>query len=231
VSVEGGRVDVHAGAGKGSLALYAFVRAVVAGFCRLFWRLSIDGKEKVPDGPFVLAPVHRSNIDFAVVSAITSRRMRYMGKDSLWKIGAFGWFFSALGAFPVRRGSADREALRRCIEIIEGGEPLVMFPEGTRQEGPEVQQLFDGPAYVALRTKVPILPVGIGGSQKAMPRGSKMLHPVKVHLVIGDPLWPEPSDTGGRVPRRAIRDLTARLYKEVQALFDQAQERVGAPNR
>jgi 1-acyl-sn-glycerol-3-phosphate acyltransferase len=212
------------------LALYAFVRTVVVGFCRVFWRLGVEGREKVPDGPFVLAPVHRSNIDFAVVASVTPRRMRYMAKDSIWKIRILGRFFSALGAFPVHRGTADREALRRCREVIEGGEPLVMFPEGTRQEGPEVQPLFDGPAYLATRTGIPIVPVGIGGSQRAMPKGSKLVRPVKVHVVIGDPIYPEASDAGGRVPRRAVRELTARLAKEVQALFDRAQERAGQPN-
>ena len=216
---------------RASLALYAFVRGVVGGFCRLFWRVTVEGKEKVPSGPFILSPVHRSNIDFAVVCLITPRRLRYMAKDSVFKVGIIGRFFGALGAFPVHRGSADREALRRCIEVIEVGEPLVMFPEGTRQEGTEVQPLFDGPAYVASRTGVPILPVGIGGSQRAMPRGSKVIRPVKVHLVVGEPIWPEPADQSGRVPRRAVRELTARLHKEVQALFDRAQERVGHPNR
>ena len=211
---------------RSALALYAFVRAAVVGFCRVFWRLDVEGREKIPDGPFVLAPVHRSNIDFAIVAAVTKRRMRYMAKDSIFKIGPLGRFFSALGAFPVHRGSADREALRRCIEVIEGGEPLVMFPEGTRQEGAEVQPLFDGPAYVASRTDIPIVPAGIGGSQRAMPRGSKFVRPVKVTLVIGDPIYPE-RDASGRVPRRAVRELTARLHKEVQSLFDRAQAKVG----
>jgi 1-acyl-sn-glycerol-3-phosphate acyltransferase len=207
---------------RAGLALYAFVRTVVVGFCRLFWRMSVEGKEHVPTtGSFVLAPVHRSNIDFAVVAGVTRRRMRYMGKDSLWKMRWFGAFISALGAFPVHRGAADREALRRCREVIERGEPLVMFPEGTRQAGPDLQPLFDGPAYLALRTGVPIVPVGIGGSEKAMPRGSKILRPVKIHVVVGEPIWPKPTE-GGRVPRSAVRDLTAQLKDDVQRLFDEA---------
>ena len=213
--------------GRASLALYAFCRAVVVGFCRLFWRLGVEGKEKVPDGPFVLAPVHRSNIDFAVVAAVTPRRIRYMAKDSIFKIGILGKFFGALGAFPVHRGSADREAFRRCIEVVEGGEPLVMFPEGTRQEGPEVQPLFDGPAYVASRTNIPILPVGIGGSQDAMPRGSKLIRPVRVHLVIGEPIEVARPEPGKRVPRSAVHDLTEQLRVELQKLYDEAQARAG----
>src|SRR5581483_5871579 len=208
------------------LWLYRAVRALVVGFCRLFWRLDVDGLEHVPtDRPFVLAPVHRSNIDTLVVAAVTKRRLRYMGKDSLWKVSAFGKLLSALGAFPVHRGSADREALRRCMAVVEGGEPLVIFPEGTRQSGPVVQPLFEGAAYVAARAGVPIVPVGIGGSEAAMPKGSKMIRPVKVHVVVGRPLLPPASE--GRVPRAAIHQLTEDLSGELQALFDRARTRSG----
>jgi 1-acyl-sn-glycerol-3-phosphate acyltransferase len=204
--------------------LYGFVRAVVAAFCRLFWRLRVDGAENLPEsGSYIVAPVHRSNIDFAIVAALTKRRLRYMAKDSLWKYG-LGRIWEALGAFPVRRGSADREALRRCIEVIESGEPLVLFPEGTRQIGPDVQPLFDGAAYVAARTGVPVIPVGIGGSERAMPKGSKMLRPVRVHVIIGKAMEPPSADGGGRIPRRGVREMTATLKGEIQALFDEAQQ-------
>jgi 1-acyl-sn-glycerol-3-phosphate acyltransferase len=209
-------------------ALYAVIRAILFVFSKVYFRLRIEGTEHVPTSvPFVLAPVHRSNIDFFLVSAVTRRRMRYMGKDSIWKWDLGGRFVSALGAFPVRRGTADREALRACQQIVEAGEPLVMFPEGTRQSGPIVQPLFDGPAYVAARAGIPIVPVGIGGSERAMPKGSKMIRPVKLAMVIGPPIYPpRPDAEGARVPRRVVRELTDELYGEVQRLFDAAQSRV-----
>ena len=148
--------------------------------------------------------------------------MRYMGKDTLWKYKWLGRFISALGAFPVRRGSADREALRLCQEIIEQGEPLVMFPEGTRQIGPVVEKVFDGPAYLAARMRVPIIPVGIGGSERAMPRGAKFLRPVKTRVIVGEPIEAEVSSTG-RVTRSAVRRMSEELRTQVQRLFDQAQ--------
>lgn len=209
------------------LSFYRSVRALVVGFWRLFWRLSLEGLEHVPaTGPYVLAPVHRSNIDTLVVAAVTKRRLRYMGKDSLWKFAWIGKVLSALGAFPVSRGTADREALRLCIEVIARGEPLVVFPEGTRQSGPVVQPLFEGAAYVATRTRVPIVPVGIGGSEAAMPKGSKLLRPVKVHVLVGEPLYPAPPGPSGRAPRSAVHDLTEQLAARLQELFDRAQARV-----
>ncbi|HEX5265131.1 MAG TPA: lysophospholipid acyltransferase family protein [Acidimicrobiales bacterium] len=199
-------------------------------FCGLWFRASYEGRENVPaSGPYVVAPVHRSNLDTLIVGGLSRRRLRFMGKDSLWKIRFFGALFSALGAFPVHRGSADREALRRSIEVLKGGEPLVMFPEGTRQSGPTVQPLFEGAAYMACRAGVPIVPVGIGGSEAAMPKGSKMIRPVKVHVVVGRPIVPPAPTDGGRVPRAAVHDVTEQLHAELQTLFDAARHRVGDP--
>jgi 1-acyl-sn-glycerol-3-phosphate acyltransferase len=193
-----------------------------------YWRLTIKGKENLPaSGPFVLAPVHRSFIDFSLTSSITKRRMRYMGKDSLWKISLFGKFISALGAYPVHRGGADREALKRTVEVLEGGEPVVIFPEGTRQTGPKVQNLFEGAAYVASKVGVPIVPVGIGGSEMALRKGKKLPRPVKVTVVVGEPIMPAPPSESGRTSRRAVHELTLQLYDEVQRLFDEAQELAG----
>lgn len=210
---------------------YAIVRGLIWLVAKLFGRVDVVGAEKVPStGAYVLAPVHRSNVDFALTSIITRRPMRYMGKDSIWKVKPLGRFVSMLGAFPVHRGSADRDALRACTDIVNGGNPLVMFPEGTRCSGPVVQELFDGTAFVAARARVPIVPVGIGGSEAMMPKGAKMLRPSKLVLVVGDPI-PAPALTEkGRVPRSAVGDLTARLYGELQVLFDDAQERAGRPN-
>ena len=136
-----------AGDGIGSRSFYQFVRFIVVSFCRIYMRMTVEGRENIPaSGAFVLAPIHRSYIDTPIASGCTRRRMRFMGKDSLWKKQPFRWILSALGAFPVTRGSADREAILRCIAVLERGEPLVLFPEGERKEGPEVQPLFDGAA-------------------------------------------------------------------------------------
>jgi 1-acyl-sn-glycerol-3-phosphate acyltransferase len=213
------------------LLLYRIVRAVIVGFCRLFWRTSVEGKEHIPStGAFILSPVHRSNIDTPLVAAVTKRRLRYMGKQEMWKYKFSALFFTTLGGFPVNRGGADREALRKCIEVIEGGEPLVIFPEGTRRSGPVVEDMFEGAAYVATKTGAPIVPVGIGGSESAMPKGAKFIKPVKVHLIIGEPIYPEPGVMKGKAPRRAVHELNDRLRSALQRLFDEAQQKAGTPN-
>lgn len=203
---------------------YAIVRGLIRLVATVFGRVRIVGAEKVPaTGAFVLAPVHRSNVDFALTALVTKRPMRYLGKDSIWKSRLLGRFVSMLGAYPVHRGSADRESLRATTEIIEGGSPVVVFPEGTRRSGPIVEDLFDGPAYLAVKTGVPIVPMGIGGSERMMPKGAKFLKPSKLILLVGDPIAPPATTEGGRVSRGAVRELTARLQVEVQRLFDEAE--------
>lgn len=210
-------------------AIYELVRVVaVVLWARLWFRLEVVHRDALPaSGPYVIAPVHRSNIDFLLTAALDRRRVRYIAKDSLWNFAPLGWWISTLGAFPVRRGKADREALRTCMQLIENGEPLVMFPEGTRQSGPVVGEIFDGPAYVAARMGVPLVPLGIGGTEEVMPKGAKWIRPRKVVLVVGEPILPPKGDGTGRVPRRIVREMTAELHIAVQKLYDDAQSRAG----
>lgn len=209
-------------------ALYQFIRVAIVAASKLLGRAEVHGRERVPaDGAFILAPVHRSNLDFAFASLVTKRRMRYIVKDSVWKSKLLGRFVSYNGGFPVNRGAADRDALRTCVEVIELGDPLVMFPEGTRRTGPVVEELFDGPAYVAAKTQVPIVPVGIGGSEAMMPKGAKLIRPHKIVLVVGEPIEPPPPSEGGRTSRKAVKALTEQLRVDIQKLFDDAQSRAG----
>lgn len=213
-----------AGNGFASRAFYAFAWVLVVPLFRLYTRMTISGREHIPkSGAFVLAPVHRSYIDTPIAGSITWRRLRFMGKQEMWKNRAAGWVFSALGGFPVNRGAADREALRRATAVLEAGEGLVLFPEGERKDGPVVQPLFDGAVYIAVKTGVPIVPVGIGGSDRAMPRGAKFVFPRKVHVEIG-PAIPAPvAPDGKRLPRSAVAEHSATLHAELQRLYDIAR--------
>jgi 1-acyl-sn-glycerol-3-phosphate acyltransferase len=217
-----------AGQSWASRAFYKLARAFVVAFTRVWTRMTIEGADLVPStGPFILAPVHRSNMDTPISSAVTRRRVRFMGKDSLWKKRASAWLLSSLGGFPVSRGTYDLEAMKRCLTVLEAGEPLVLFPEGERKSGPTVQPLFDGAAYLALRARVPIVPVGIGGSERVMPKGSKLIYPRKVHVIVGEPIVPGPPGSG-RVPRERVTELTDQLHVRLQMLFDEAEAAVAA---
>jgi 1-acyl-sn-glycerol-3-phosphate acyltransferase len=220
---------------------YRICRFIAVGLSRLYFPGTVTGRGNVPtSGAFILAPVHRSYVDWLIVARITKRRLRYIVKEEVWKSKVAGRMLEVLGAFPVNRSGADREALERCQSVLAGGEALVMFPEGTRRSGREVNDLRDGVAYLSLRMGVPIVPVGIAGSQRAMPRGASFPRPTRVNLVIGPPLpgaRPDDARTGSepgehsesttrrrsRVARSATTEQSKRLQAALQEAFDAAE--------
>ena len=205
---------------------YQVARVVVITFCKIWFRVSYEGTERLPaTGSYVVAPIHRSNIDTFVVGCMTRRRLRFMAKDSLWKVKPLGVFIETVGGFPVHRGAADVDAIKTALSLLEH-EPVVLFPEGARQSGPIVQPLFDGAVYVAAKAGVPIVPVGVGGSERCMPKGSKLIYPRKIHVIVGDPIAP-PAIVGRRVDRAELAKTTEELSETLQALFDAAQIRAG----
>src|ERR1039458_7474058 len=136
--------DAGATSRHADLGLPPFAYRALRGLChavnRAYWRGTVEGASVVPaTGPVILAPVHRSNIDFLVVSEVSRRKLFYMAKDSLWKAPRFGTFLESIGAFPVHREGADRLALDRAQDVLERGEALFLFPEGTRRSGPVVE--------------------------------------------------------------------------------------------
>jgi len=228
------------------MLVYRVIRGIAVGASRIYFPGRVHGRENLPTkGACIVAPVHRSYVDWLIVARITSRRrLRYIVKEEVWKSRLFGAIIEACGAFPVNRSGADREALQRCQVVLAGGEPLVMFPEGTRRSGLVVEDLKDGVAYLSLRSGVPIVPVGIGGSERAMPRGSSFPRPRWVNVFIGPPVFPTgngrtasgDADDGGdaptegkrnRVSRAAITELSERVKDAIQKAFDTAEASLG----
>jgi 1-acyl-sn-glycerol-3-phosphate acyltransferase len=208
--------------------IYRFLRGLAHGLNRLVFRTTVEGRERVPtDGPMIIAPVHRSGIDFFVASEVTGRKLHYMAKDSLWKRPRFGRFLQTLGAFPVHRDAADREAMRRAQRVLEAGEVLVLFPEGERRAGPVVQELHEGVAFLAARTGAVVVPVGIGGSTSVMPKGSKFPRPLHIHLVVGEPIAAPARTQAGRVPRSQLHAMTEALTTTLQDLYDRSVASTG----
>ena len=220
-------VALYSGPTKGQRALFMSVRAVALGVLKVYTRITYEGLENVPlSGGYIVAPVHRSNVDFVTVPGITRRRIRYLGKETLWKYSFLHGLWDALGGIKVVRGTTDRESMRLCNDTLAAGEPIVVFPEGTRQEGPVVATLFDGAAFMAVKQGVPIVPIGIGGSAKVMGKGRKFPRPGKIHVIVGPPLNFPPADR--KAGRSVVRGLTTDLQAELQRLVDKAQIKAGS---
>jgi 1-acyl-sn-glycerol-3-phosphate acyltransferase len=201
--------------------VYRFFAGLIGGISRFMFRPVVKGAENIPlDGPVLVAPIHRSNIDFAFTLFISRRKVFFMAKDSLWKVKPLGALLERLGAFPVKRGAADRDAMGLAEECLRQGHALVLFPEGTRQEGMDVAPLHDGAMFIAARTGARIVPVGIGGSEDAMPKGAKFPRRARIQIVVGKPIDPPISE--GRVSRSAVTAKTEELRQALEAVYKES---------
>ncbi len=208
--------------------LYRVERSLFVTALWVLFRPKVVGREHIPEtGPAILAPVHRSFADFGFAAFCTERKLFFMAKDELWKHRWLGKLLLTVGAFPVHRESADREALQRAEEVLERGELLVLFPEGTRREGAPIEDLMEGAAFLSARTGAPIVPIGIGGSDLAMPKGSAIPKPFTIQVVIGPAIAPPARTEGGRVSRSAVRAATTALVPRLQAVYDEARAKTG----
>jgi 1-acyl-sn-glycerol-3-phosphate acyltransferase len=220
----------------GKRIFYRVARALVLTPLKVLLQVSVRGGDKLPrSGAYVVAPSHRSIMDVILTPFITRRRVRFMAKQELFEKPFLAWLFTALGGFPVDRGVADRSAIRAAEHVLQGGEPLAVFPEGTRHNGPEIGPLFDGAVYLAAKLGVPIVPVGVGGTEQILASGRVLPKLHKVAIVVGDPILPpvpppatgEASGRRPRVRRHDVADTTAKLRVALQDCFDEAQSLAG----
>ena len=208
------------------MIFWRVVRTVVLALCRVLFRVRLLHRDRVPpDGAYILAPSHRSILDVPFATFATRRRVRFLAKQELFSSKLGGVLFPPLGGIPVERGTTDRAALRAADAVLVEGEPLAIFPEGTRRRGGELGPLFHGAAYLALRRQVPIVPVGIGGSEEILPSGKAVPRPHRVVVVVGEPVTPPPGATAKR--RSDVAALTEALRVALQSVFDEARERAG----
>jgi len=146
---------------------YYVGRVVVRVLLLLLTRLRVKGKENVPSqGPVVVIANHLNLADPPLLGVSLGRKVVFMAKKELFRSRFSSYFIRGFGAFPVHRGQLDRKALRQAGQVLAKGMALVMFPEATRSKSGQLQPAFSGSALIALRSGVPILPIGISGTEK-----------------------------------------------------------------
>ena len=194
---------------------------LLAGF---FWfRMAVRGKEHLrAPGPAILAPVHRSNLDVPLIAGQCPRRLRSLAKEAMFKGPVSRWFSASIGAFPVQRDQLDRVALESARTLLERGELLLVFPEGTRGTGAEVGEVHNGCAYLAAATGVPVIPIGMAGTEEAMPPGATLARRRRVVVTVGEPIQPELVAPGTEPARERRRTLSQHVRAEMQRLLDES---------
>ena len=194
--------------------VYKFVGLISWPFVMGLYRLRALGVEHLPEGGFILAANHTSNFDPwpLGIPLLPHRQLRFMAKSELFN-PLFAPVLRAGGAFKVRRGEGDVEAVRTAVELVKEGEIVVMFPEGTRrQKGlrkKHVARAHTGAARIALGAGAPLVPAAIKGTERL-----SRLGPLRV--VYGEPL--DLSDLEGVDQKRASEEATERLMARIEEL-------------
>jgi glycerol-3-phosphate dehydrogenase (NAD(P)+) len=173
--------------------VYWPARLVIKTGILVYFRVRRLGREHVPNGGLILASNHRSFLDPFVIGCCVRRPIYFVAKRELFRNPLVGWFLNCMGAFPVRRGQADEESVETALALLDHGEAVVMFPEGTRIVNGSLGRPKRGVGRLALQSGAPVVPVAVTGSEHA--RDGWRIKPVRVHVRCGAPLaFPKVAD-------------------------------------
>jgi 1-acyl-sn-glycerol-3-phosphate acyltransferase len=197
--------------------VYYFGRGLIRSAMPFVSRWEIKGRENVPArGPLLIVCNHLHIADPPIVAASIPLKLVFMAKEELWESRWSRFWVKNFGAFPVRRGGLERETIRAAEKWIKRGVSVVVFPEGGRSPSPGLRQALPGAALMAWRLKVPILPVGIAGTDKFKRVGWSFLHHPRVTVTIGRPFSP-PMD--GNLTREQRQEITDTIMNNIAALL------------
>lgn len=197
------------------------------GFCQMFIRTAFRvrwfDRERIPAGPVVFAANHRSYLDPILVPLGLHRPVHFMAKSELFRFAPFAWLLRAIHVISVNRGQADRHAIQTATERLKAGYSLGVFPEGTRvRAGKDVEEAYNGAAWLASRAGVPVVPVGISGTDRIRPAGTRLLRFPPLTVVFGEPVDPE-AMPGERKER--IAQATKVIMQRIEAAVEEAGSR------
>ena len=194
------------------MILWRLIRVVVRIIFAIIFDVHTVGRQNVPEtGPLIIASNHLSWADVPLIPAFLKRRVVYMAKEETFKAKG-GWLVRFLGAFPVKRGEADRQSLRTAEEQLKAGRILVIFPEGTRSKIHTLGQAHAGMGMIALRSGAPVLPVAIYGSEHSF----KKFRP-RITIIYGEPMSLTPK--GKKITREDIDQSTEQVMLRISSML------------
>ena len=194
------------------MILWRLIRGVIRLVAAIVLDIQVVGRQNVLEtGPLIIASNHLSWTDVPLIPAFLKRKVVYMAKEETFQ-GKMGWLVRFLGAFPVKRGEADRQSLRTAQQQLKTGHILSIFPEGTRSKIHSLGQAHAGMGMIALRSGAPVLPVAIYGSENAL----KKFRP-RITIIFGEPMILTPK--GKKITREDIDESTEHVMLRIASML------------
>lgn len=198
---------------------YRVLRSVAGFLLRLLLRLEIEGREQVPDqGPYLLIGNHLHWLDIPVLGLVCPHRVYVFAAEKWEKNPVLGPLFRSADAIFVRRGEADRTALRKALAVLRGGGVLGLAPEGTRSRSGVLQKGRSGAAYMAYHSGVPVVPVAVSGQERVV-RTLRTLRRGRIRVVIGRPFTPPPPASGNKASAAEVHAFSEEMMYHLAALL------------
>jgi len=203
-----------------SFLVYVFSRFCCWVYFRFYFNLSIVGRENIPRrGGFIIASNHSSYFDPILLGVSSPRLLYYLGKGSLFTGRVRRWLFRNLKVIPIRRDTQSPNALKKAIRILREGEPLVIFPEGTRASAQALKEGKRGIGFLVSKTNVPVIPAYIKGSGVALPKGQKRPKRCPITVFIGKPMHMHISTNNSAMASDFYSNIAQHIMSHVQALM------------
>lgn len=190
--------------------LYSLSRSFLRFAFFLLYRLKAVGRENIPDdGPLVICSNHLSNLDPPLLGTPLQRKVHYMAKEELFSIPGFGWLIKQYGAFPVKRGGVSKESIRLAINILQSGNVIGVFPEGSRKNSGGIGK--KGAASLAIKANAKVVPAAIIGSYMPFRR---------MTIVYGKPIDLNAYADGSS---KSLEEATELIMNTIRGLLSQHQ--------
>jgi 1-acyl-sn-glycerol-3-phosphate acyltransferase len=170
--------------------LYLLAKFIGFFVYNVFFLIEVKGRENFPEkGGFIVASNHLSYLDPPTIGFVCPRKLYYFAKSSLFEIKILSFLVRSLGAIPIDREDPMPIVLKRVVDILRRGEGLVIFPEGTRSKDGLIKDGKPGVGFLAIKSKVPVIPLRLIGTDKALPINSKFIRLKKIKVIVGKPLY------------------------------------------
>ena len=203
------------------MMVYTIFKTIFFILFKIFWKIEITGSDNIPKkGSLIVASNHVSYLDPVIVGISMKRKVHFIAKKEVFSTVLGNLFFRQLNAFPVDRDKIDMAALKNALNVLQQGEILGIFPEGTRSMNGELKEFKLGIIKIATKAGSPILPVGIIGVYKIYPRGKKFptLFKHKIIVRFGSPICFSTQKTKDRIYQKEKLNLLSKKIKELSTI-------------